>query len=158
MTLGGLWHGAAWTFVLWGLLQGTLLIVHREFQAWSRSRAKLDVLLQTPLGTGLRVALTCLCVAIGWVFFRATSFGAATTILARMFVPQGGLGSPLHGSGVIYTLLVVVLCHVVGHNGRWKKMAMRLPAPVSGFAYGMAATLALLLAPDTSKAFIYFQF
>lgn len=158
MMLGGLWHGAAWTFVLWGLLHGALLIIHREFQAFSKSRPRLDVALRSPLGTAFCMALTCLCVAIGWVFFRATSFGMATTVLTRMFVPQGGLGAPLHGSGLIYTVLVVVACHVLGENGRWKKLSLRLPTPVSGFAYGAAATLALLLAPDMSKAFIYFQF
>src|SRR5262245_57764182 len=76
MLLGGLWHGAAWTFVAWGLLHGVLLAVHR---AWPWKDAG-GVWLR-PFG----VATTLLCVCIGWVFFRAQSFGDAWTILSAMF-------------------------------------------------------------------------
>lgn len=158
MTLGGLWHGASWTFVVWGLLHGLLLIAHRLFQAFSKSRPRLEQALLSRPGTALRMALTFFCVCVGWIFFRATSFEAAWTVLSHMFIPVKGLGCPLHASGVVYTLLVVGTCHALGQNNVWKQIFQRLPAPVSGFAYSAAFTFALLLAPDSSKAFIYFQF
>jgi|SRR5579863_2100814 len=158
MTLGGLWHGAAWTFVVWGILQGVLLILHRSFQSFKTARPPLEAALASPGGRVLSVGLTFLCVCVSWVFFRATSFTAAAACLTRMFIPSDGLGSPQHPSGVVYTLLLVALCHALGQNGLWKRLLLRLPAPVTGLAYSMAFTFALLLAPDNSKTFIYFQF
>ena len=57
-----------------------------------------------------------------------------------------------------YTVAVVALCHALAHRGLWKKIAIRLPAPALGCGYAMVLTLALVLAPDQGKAFIYFQF
>src|SRR5438876_774118 len=54
MTLGGLWHGASWTFVVWGILHGVFLIIHRGFQAICKDRPLLDRVLQTPPGTAFR--------------------------------------------------------------------------------------------------------
>ena len=63
MTLGGLWHGAAWSYVVWGIAHGTLLIVHRQFKAFCDTRPRLDEALQTTLGTGFRILLTFFAVA-----------------------------------------------------------------------------------------------
>jgi alginate O-acetyltransferase complex protein AlgI len=52
----------------------------------------------------------------------------------------------------------MALCHVIGHYGLWKWAVVRLPAPALGLGYATALTLALLLAPATGKAFIYFVF
>jgi alginate O-acetyltransferase complex protein AlgI len=81
MLLGGLWHGAAWTFVAWGAWHGTLLVVER----WLRSRRP-----DRPLAPG--VPLTLLLVVLGWVIFRSPDFGVAL----RMF--SGMIG--LHGLGI----------------------------------------------------------
>ncbi|HZY84955.1 MAG TPA: MBOAT family O-acyltransferase, partial [Gemmataceae bacterium] len=158
MTLGGLWHGAAWTFVAWGALHGLLLVGHRAFQQFCKPRPRLDRLLQSGLGTGLRVALTFAAVCACWVFFRATSFATALTVLGRMAVPCDGLGPPLHKRAMAYTLAGVAVFHLLGRTGWWRRAAVRLPGPVLGMGLGLALTLALLLAPDAGKAFIYFQF
>ncbi len=158
MTLGGLWHGASWTFVAWGLLHGLLLVVHRGVRGFCEARPTLDAVLRTPPGMLLRGGLTFLFVCVGWVFFRATTFGTAAEVLRRMFVIEGGRSSALHSMGMWYTVLFVVLCHVVAATGVWKRVSLRIPAPVLGCAYSLALTFALLLAPPTSKAFIYFQF
>lgn len=158
MTLGGLWHGASWTFVVWGILHGLYLIAHRVFAAICKPRPSLDRFFQSLFGTAIRMALTFLAVCVGWVFFRAQTFTAAATILHRLVVPTAGLGSPLHNRSLWYTLIVVVICHVLGQRELWKRISVRLPAPVLGFGYAMVLTLALVLAPDSGKAFIYFQF
>src|SRR5262249_57277329 len=88
MTLGGLWHGASWTFVAWGALQGGLLIAHRGFRTWCGRRPRLERLLRTPPGTALRVATTFLATCAGWVFFRATTFGGAALILTQLVSVQ----------------------------------------------------------------------
>jgi alginate O-acetyltransferase complex protein AlgI len=71
--LGGLWHGAAWTFVIWGLLHGLAMILCR---AWGR--------LGVPLPRVLAWALTFLFVTVSWVFFRATSLDGALAMLKAM--------------------------------------------------------------------------
>jgi alginate O-acetyltransferase complex protein AlgI len=158
MTLGGLWHGANWTFVIWGVFHGVLLIGHRFVQRVCKTRPRLDGLFQSAPGTALRVALTFLCVAFGWVLFRATTFQSAASVFHRLLVPHKGLGCPVHDSGLWYTVLVVALCHAAGRSGWWKRAARRLPAPVLGFSYALVLSLVLLFNLDSHKAFIYFQF
>jgi alginate O-acetyltransferase complex protein AlgI len=158
MALGGLWHGASWTFVAWGILHGALLIGHRIFAAFCKQRPTIDRILQSALGTVFRVSLTFACVSLCWVFFRATTFQTAWTFLQRLFVFHEGLGPPLHNRSLWYTVAVMAICHALARLGWWQRLSWRLPAPVLGFGYAAVLTLALVLAPDSGKAFIYFQF
>jgi alginate O-acetyltransferase complex protein AlgI len=158
MTLGGLWHGANWTFLVWGLLHGVFLIVHRGFRDFCKTRPRLDSVLQSQPGTVARMALTFLCICVGWVFFRAPTFSAAATLLQRMAVPHSGQGAPLGGLSFWSLLGVLAFGHAVGASGVWKRWGGRLPAPVLGLGYALLLTLTLVLAPDTGKAFIYFKF
>jgi len=114
MLLGGLWHGAGWTFVIWGGLHGLALVVH---QAWQGLRQRLghDLTRSTATGRAASVALTFLVVVLGWVFFRATSFDAALALIKGMFglngvsLPDviglrlGSLGTWLAAQGVAMT-------------------------------------------------------
>lgn len=89
MLLGGLWHGAGWTFVIWGGLHGLYLVVH---QLWQRVRPPAEK--PSALGRGTAVLCTFLCVVIAWVFFRATSLGSAMRVLEGM-VGLNGLVLPV---------------------------------------------------------------
>ena len=114
MLLGGLWHGAGWTFVVWGGLHGLALVLH---QAWRglRQRLRHDLTRSNALGHAASVTLTFLVVVLGWVFFRATSFDAALSLVKGMFgvngvsLPDviglrlGRLGTWLAGQGVVMT-------------------------------------------------------
>lgn len=87
MVLGGLWHGAAWTFAVWGLLHGVYLAVNHAFQA---IKPRLPRVIRRPwLAAAMSISLTYLVVVIGWVFFRAESLDAAWTLLAAMFGANG---------------------------------------------------------------------
>lgn len=115
MLLGGLWHGAGWTFVIWGGLHGFYLIIH---QLWQGLRRRLghDLTRSSAAGRFFGMLLTFLVVVIGWVFFRATSFDAALAILSGMAglngvsIPDGlalhagGLTPWLARHGVVFTL------------------------------------------------------
>jgi alginate O-acetyltransferase complex protein AlgI len=83
MLLGGLWHGAGWTFVFWGGLHGVYLLVNH---AWHGFRRLIGFPPGAPSRGGLWLgrALTLLCVVIGWVFFRADSFASALSLLHGM--------------------------------------------------------------------------
>src|SRR5207253_9916315 len=80
MVLGGLWHGGAWTFVIWGTLHGIALVVHRE---WQRRAAKFGWLQRLVAGLALPVTFWWVCIA--WILFRATDLHVAGATL-RSFV------------------------------------------------------------------------
>ena len=83
MLLGGLWHGASWTFLAWGGLHGLFLVVNH---GWRRLRERVGVAPSNPsrVGTVLSVGITFLSVVMAWVLFRAAGFAAAKSILAGM--------------------------------------------------------------------------
>src|SRR5262249_52898235 len=147
MTLGGLWHGASWTFVIWGIYHGLLLIGHRLFQGFCKPRPWLDGLCQSWPGTVVRWALTMLCVMAGWVLFRAETLPAALGLLQRMLVPEAGLSAPLPGFSLWCLLALMVVGHILGRYRVWDRMVFRLPAPALGMGYATVLTLALLLSP-----------
>jgi alginate O-acetyltransferase complex protein AlgI len=157
MTLGGLWHGASWNFVLWGLAHGLLLIGHRIVRDLLQGRPVLD-LLNSFVGKAACIGLTFLCVCFTWVLFRATSMTTIGIILHRMVVPSKGLGDPYHAAFVLYVYLALVICYWLGRQRWFQRNLARLPAPAVGFGYACLLMLALLLAPQDGKAFIYFQF
>ncbi len=89
MLLGGLWHGAAWTFVVWGALHGTYLMVNH---GWQLVRARLFPGREngdSRLGKAAGIAITFFFVMIGWVFFRADSIKSAMALLHTMFGRDG---------------------------------------------------------------------
>ncbi|MDB5410072.1 MAG: rane bound O-acyl transferase family protein [Rhodospirillales bacterium] len=91
MLLGGLWHGAAWTFVLWGALHGAFLVANHLWRTlclrlgWRPGAAGT-------VGRIAGIALTFLVVVLAWIPFRATSFGAATAMFAGLFGWNGFAG------------------------------------------------------------------
>jgi alginate O-acetyltransferase complex protein AlgI len=160
MTLGGLWHGASWNFLLWGALHGLYLSVNRSFRFYCEARPRLDGLLKTVPGTALRMALTFFCVYQGFVLFRAQTFSIAKAMVHRMWVPVSGPAID-HPSGYPFFWTIVagfVLAHVAGCNRWWEKLSVRLPALAVSSAYVLALLLCMVLAPTTDKPFIYFQF
>lgn len=88
MLLGGLWHGAGWTFVIWGALHGVYLVVHQLWQAalerWVPARPSPPV-----VAHAASMLLTFLCVVVAWVFFRASSLDSALRVLTAMFGANG---------------------------------------------------------------------
>jgi alginate O-acetyltransferase complex protein AlgI len=151
MLLGGLWHGAAWTFVFWGAYHGALLAVHRALP-WPRW-------LDRPVFAPARAGVTFLSVCLGWVLFRARSLADAGTIYARLFSPATGVSLPPEVVAVFALLLAVVLAaHLVGRFADVDALARRLPVPVAAAAFAAAFVAAQLLMPDEGGAFIYFQF
>ena len=83
MLLGGLWHGANWTFVAWGGLHGLFLVINH---LWQEVRVRLGIAQRqsTRTSRAFSIGLTFLCVVLAWVFFRADTFGSAIRILKGM--------------------------------------------------------------------------
>lgn len=102
MILGGLWHGAGWTFVVWGLLHGVYLAVNHLYR--TTKPAVLNFLSITPLS----YTLTLFCIVVSWVFFRAETFNGAYSIL-RAMTGENGIMVP----GELYVHLPELIQNVV---------------------------------------------
>jgi alginate O-acetyltransferase complex protein AlgI len=102
MVLGGLWHGAAWTFVVWGTMQG-LGQSFGHIRRRSRERRGLPGVAEGPVRDWVQRFLTFQYVCLGWVFFNATGMSQAFSVIGRLF-SGWGQGSPL-----ITPLLVITI-------------------------------------------------
>jgi alginate O-acetyltransferase complex protein AlgI len=158
MTISGLWHGANWPFVVFGLIQAAYLIIQRTFREVCERLPLLNRLLRTRVGTAGRIGLTFLCFVCSVVIFRAATLSLGASMLLGMVRPHEGAAAALDPSPVWECLAVVFVCHWLGQGDRWKRIRDRLPSPVRGLAYAGLAALILLLAPVAGRTFIYFQF
>lgn len=144
MLLGGLWHGAAWTFVVWGAYHGLLLAAYRR---WATTWDRLPLVAR-------RMAMFFLAV-VGWVFFRATSFGMAATLLRRMFIPHDGELVPQAGLAMI-ALVAAAWWGMIGPNPFEMRHEYRWGGRLA-LASGLAASIAIIAGLRASP-FLYFQF
>lgn len=158
MTLGGLWHGASWTFVVWGVVHGLLLVAHRGVRAFRSHFVAIDRAFASLPGIVLCWLLTTLTLVITWIPFRAASFSNAIDFLGGLFVPRAGRGVPLPVDRFAILLAIVLIEHAFRVRKPKRATVDRIPAAAVGFGYAALLSIALLLAPSETKAFIYFQF
>lgn len=156
MLLGGLWHGASWTFVVWGGLHGAFLAIER----WLKPRLGDAALLQRWLPQLLLGLLTYALINITWVFFRAQDFATAWRLLASM------LGLHADGKAVLASIDIVQVCVVIGamlathaymRERQLHAVVAAAPRAVVGIVWGTMLWL-ILITQGQSNAFIYFQF
>jgi len=156
MFLGGLWHGAAWTFVVWGLLHGTYLVIEHLSRALLREAGWAETF-PVKLLLGL---ITYVAVCIAWVFFRSSDFTIAARMLSGMF------GGHEHGDAILSTLemlqiglvtFFMILAHWLLRDTSIEKAVERLPRWLVTTAWALMAC-AIILTQGNSNAFIYFQF
>lgn len=167
MLLGGLWHGAGWTFVVWGLLHGCFLVINQGWLSLTRGRRILP--------QAVSRLLTFLCVVVAWVVFRAESFPSALKILSAMVSMPGNFS----GHWALLAMPVFILFSWYAPN---TAQIMRLARPClmvgveraprrgqRAFLWRMnalwGAYIGILLAAglvmvvyEPSKVFLYFQF
>ncbi|HXX65786.1 MAG TPA: MBOAT family O-acyltransferase [Polyangiaceae bacterium] len=156
MVLGGLWHGASWTFVAWGTLHGVGLVATRLVQ-----RARVGPSGLGPVGVvrrGVAVFATFQFVCFAWVFFRAPTFAHA--ILALRRVVQGGWGLEHVTPRVIGVLGAAGVLHLIPRT--WETKTRERFACTPAFVQGLvlaAFALALHLVADAKpEPFVYGQF
>ncbi len=158
MLLCGLWHGANWTFVLWGATHGLYLIVSRATKkARSRALRRLGVRPTNPILSAFRLLFTFGLTTFAWVFFRSPSLAAAWDYLGRVSLklPRRGV-SPLIFLGSL--LFLFILAEFLMKNKDRFFAGKRLPAPVQVVAMAFFVCLIIILAVDTGNEFLYFQF
>lgn len=164
MLLGGLWHGANWTFVVWGALHGTYLCVERMLVR--RPRPVPDVSLQKAsfIPTGVSqfplALLTFFLVTITWVFFRSPDFGGAWHMITSMF-GQAHKGAMLLPTTDILKVLIVIVpmlfFHWIMRNTNVLSVAKKIHPVVLGLVWAFLL-MAIVVSQKTGDSFIYFQF
>ncbi len=159
MTLCGLWHGASWTYVGWGAVNGAWMAAHRLFREWVRGWPRLDAALASPAGTVLCVALTFVGFCLSVVLVRAPSIETAGVVLRNLFLPVSGThSSPVAVHGLLLTVAFMAVGHWAAQQPWLRRATFHLPPPLAGCGYALALSLTLVLAPASGQAFIYFQF
>ncbi|MDR0519892.1 MAG: MBOAT family protein [Clostridiales Family XIII bacterium] len=161
MALGGLWHGANWTFVIWGVLHGLGLCIHKFFAG--RVQGSPDSI---PKGNALAgfisVIATYIFVCFAWIFFRASDFGTAFTIISGIFTWQGGVSHMFMWSFVAACVVATgTLAALVRADGR--EITGYYPIFSLNTVRGLFVLLLIVglicgLAYLGDNPFIYFQF
>jgi alginate O-acetyltransferase complex protein AlgI len=158
MGLGGLWHGAAWTFVIWGFYHGLLLVVYRLAERASAFRrlVKGPGTVARALAWAVMFHITC----YGWLIFRAHSasqIGTLTVSLATNFAP-----ATVDGEGLLVPLLLYTTPLLIVHGTEaWYADGLivpRLPVGVRYSVYAATFYLTMLFGNFGGAEFIYFQF
>ncbi len=152
MLIGGLWHGASWTFVVWGGLHGLYLAGERVAKRIYPEAASW----RTPLARIALALLTFALVCIAWVFFRAQSFDQAFTIVRAMFGDGDGTATAALLPRVLPVALLLVV-HGLLRDTTLERAVERTPWPARAAVLALMI-LSLLLFPGVDRAFIYFQF
>lgn len=169
MVLGGLWHGAAMHFIIWGAYQGVMLVLHKEFKTLTDKVPALVAAKQSPLGHALAVVFTFHLVCIGWVFFRAETLDSALQIIRKLFfldfsqsfASQTALTIVNTTDPVLFMILPFLIALLFfGQLIAAVQQKYQFVMPRTMQAVYMACLIGLLLvfSPDSSPKFIYFQF
>jgi D-alanyl-lipoteichoic acid acyltransferase DltB (MBOAT superfamily) len=168
MLLGGLWHGANWTFVVWGGLHGFYLWVEKFIRDKFAAKPKLQPALVTAgfTATGnssnafIYALFTFFLINVTWVFFRAPTFSQAFQMLGSMFGMNNG-GVPLLTTMAIIKVWVIISLMVVVHwwmrDTSVLKLAYKIPWWFLGIVWALML-IGIMLSQESSNSFIYFQF
>jgi len=165
MVLGGLWHGAAWNFVIWGTYQGVLLCLNRVLQSLIGADTPLDKALRSKPGTVLRWAVAAYFWMLGWLIFRVTDLDALLYCMKKFVFFDGSLsitamglgrGSPFIALGAAAIFAVI---HTVGFfSKRWADRLDGTPLAIRVILYVLLGMLFFYGWPSEAEPFIYFQF
>ena len=155
MAIGGLWHGAAWNFVLWGFYHGSLLILHRLTAPWLTI---FDA--RSPAGRALSRATRVFCMfqltCFGWLLFRAGSFHQIATMTKALAHPLAGFD----GDTAVRVALIIsplLVAQAIQFLSKKLEFLAGVPSEVRVVVYSVFAYFVLFLGGQP-QAFIYFQF
>jgi D-alanyl-lipoteichoic acid acyltransferase DltB (MBOAT superfamily) len=155
MLLGGLWHGANWTFVVWGALHGVYLAIHKLMLGDRREA----VVANTDWGLKdlAKMVLTFHLVCLTWIFFRAENFGQAWTYLSGILAMSGGLSGAPIGVLIVAAMLLIPL-DLAQYTARTSTPVLGWSWPFRAAAYATMLLAMFGLRTDDVIPFIYFQF
>lgn len=157
MTLCGLWHGAAWTFVFWGFFHGLVLVIyHFGLNVRSRKIISIEDGVSNPFSEFLGRIATLLTVVVGWVFFRSDGFSSALVVLDKMFYPSAGVG--WYHPFVLFIFVSFVLIQLAELLRMGEYHRLPLSAWYTPTAMITMIWLCVVFGPKEFAPFIYSQF
>jgi D-alanyl-lipoteichoic acid acyltransferase DltB (MBOAT superfamily) len=150
MLIGGIWHGAGWTFILWGALHGVALVINHR---WSAAKLAMPAILGWLITTATVVA--------GWVLFRAKTFTDAAAIY-RSMLGRGSVGRVMYDSTIVtalpYLLLAILIALLMPNTKQLsEKFKPSLPWAIGGGAL-MGLSMMFILGKVAPPEFLYYQF
>ena len=158
MLLGGLWHGASWTFVLWGVLNGAYLIIHQYWRQWVDGRIHAPRLRwQRVMIWSASVLFTYLCVALAFLVFRAENLAQVISYLQGIAALRGGLGLHYYLKIALLVAMIAPFELIQYFNDDRLLAVRRCPLVARALLYTLVV-ISLLLASSNDIPFIYFQF
>ena len=160
MVLGGLWHGAAWTFVLWGFYQGLLLIIYQLTTPFITSFTSFKVAWAKSLNKFISIVVMFIFICMGWLIFRATSVEQIFVMLARIvtdFAPTNStyIRFLLYFAYFVTPLFVIQLIQYFKNDGL---IILKFHPIFRGAIYFAILSLFLSSGVTGGQTFIYFQF
>jgi D-alanyl-lipoteichoic acid acyltransferase DltB (MBOAT superfamily) len=156
MALGGLWHGAAWNFVLWGFFHGIILCVHR-IAAAIRSVGEIPQKFYLKWAkTAIFFMITC----YGWMLFRATSLGQIASLTSTLITDFGNIdfGAIRPNTAALFGLPIFLIIEFIEYKMDGKKFYQALPLPAWTAVYASIIFVLILGMNSESSQFIYFNF
>ncbi len=157
MLLGGLWHGAAWNFVLWGAFHGAILIIYRAAGAIPERMEGIAKGLEWRPVKLLRWAVMLALTLFGWLLFRATNAEQIWYFIENAsFEPTKN--SLNYTKAILFYTWPLVLIQLAQHFRRDLLILVRMPLPICAFIYALMLAMILALGARESSEFIYFQF
>lgn len=164
----GLWHGANWTFVLWGILHGIYRIVGElTYPVREKLWAKLGVNTKSAPIVILRRINTFILVCFSWILFRANSLSDLRVLLTKLFTSWGSLPETLSAMGlgaaaIIVTILSIIVLDefdiLTGYESDGLAVCKRGKTSVVWCVWAVAVAWIMLLSVGGASSFIYFQF
>jgi len=163
MFVSGVWHGANWTYVFWGSLNGVFYVIEEFYHdLFPKKEKKEPNLYAQKIAHGfvfvVQNLLSNLAFFLGAVFFRSSSFGNAVLHIKGMFVWQNGLLRPYMWKDFLWVFVFVFLGHVFGYFIFEKQKGRNVSALAEFAIYPVLVLILALFTPENSTPFIYFQF
>lgn len=152
MLLGGLWHGAAWNFVLWGLYHGVVLCIHRAIDAAHKNRSMLY--------DGVKIALFFAIICYGWLLFRAPSMEKIASLTSTLIFDVGNLdfGAARPRLAAMIGLPILLIIEMAEKYGIEKPFYKKMPVPAWTALYAAIIFNIAIGMTTESTQFIYMVF
>lgn len=159
MLLGGLWHGANITFVLWGGIHGILLVAYRVFGRTKNIYFKQEYqFLNQHVVTCFKILFFFHVIVFTWYFFRANSIDQINTIFYAIIFDFQLLGEGELAAKLAFYILPVLIFQMLQFLSKDQHILFRLPIPVRATVYIAAFYLIVIFGVNNAQDFIYFQF
>ena len=159
MLIGGLWHGANWTYVVWGGLNGMYLAIHKAYLDISGKQQKQPLeRAKWTFVTPFKVFFTFTLAAFAFIIFRSPNFSSASHYITKMFSLKGGI-TRIGSSVFILPFVLLAFALDIAQYTKWgEQFVARTPLWQRAIIFGVLFAFVLIAGSDNSQPFIYYQF